>query len=80
MTTTNPIAPPPPTDSGRADNIKSGLLNIARAIWFVFQFVIFAVGMVFLFIGKALIGLSGIDSRHTDDAPDKRPPGGVAPH
>ena len=77
--TTTPAAPPP-TESGRADNIKSGLLGIARAIWFVFQFAIFAMGMVFLFIGKALITLSGIDSRHTDDAPDKRPPPGVAPH
>ncbi len=50
----------------RGTAFKDGLKGIARAIWFVFSIVLYGLGMAFLTVGKALIGLSGWGKGDTD--------------
>ena len=55
----------PPTPSDRGKRLKEGARSIAKALWFVFSIVLYAIGVVFLQVGRALIKLSGWDSSYS---------------
>ena len=57
--TSRSALPPTPPDHGK--RLREGAHSIAKALWFVFSIVLYALGLVFLQIGRALIKLSGWD-------------------
>jgi hypothetical protein len=54
-----PTQPLPTTPPNRGNQLAEGLKTIVKAIWFLLSMVIYAVGLVFFYIGKSLITASG---------------------
>ena len=56
---TQPSPPTPAPQKGRGSLFLEGLQNLARSFWFIISLLIYSVGMLFFYVGKGLIELSG---------------------
>lgn len=54
-----PTEPLPTTPPNRGNQLVEGLRSIVKAIWFLLSMVLYAVGLVFFYIGKGFITASG---------------------
>ncbi len=65
----SPSRPVPPP--GRASRLRQGLGGIAKALWFLVSILLYALGMIILTVGNALIRLSGWGAARRDSDPAK---------
>ena len=67
----SPPSPSRPVPPNRAGRLRDGLGGIAKALWFLVSIVLYALGMIVLTAGNALIRLSGWGAAKKDSDPAK---------
>ena len=72
--------PLPDQRPDRRARFKDGLLSVVRSLWFFFSFLLYGIGLVFLYLGRGLITLSRWETPPSATTfPGARPPGAPWP-
>ena len=67
--------PLPDQRPDRRARFKDGLLSVVRSLWFFFSFLLYGIGLVFLYLGRGLIILSRWETPPSATTfPGARPP------
>ena len=67
--------PLPDQRPDRRARFKDGLLSVVRSLWFFFSFLLYGIGLVFLYLGRGLITLSRWETPPSATTfPGARPP------
>ena len=77
MSTTPESLPPART---RGAQLRDGIRTLIKGLWFLFSLLLYVLGLLFLYIGEALINLSGWGPAKAGLVGRKPPPEAMEPY